>query len=121
MLNMIALLVVLFVALSAGQVVRDGGFEMGPHVHWMESSLEFVTLICNSECAEDDFARPHSGEYFLWLGGTYTMEHAACEQDVDVPENAQLSFWAWFFNDDAESDATLYVQMSGEPVKSWIL
>ena len=82
---------------SAQIIVQDSSFEAGhPNSYWIESSTNFTHTICNSLCGTVPGVEPHSGSYFVWLGGSSAQpEIGSVEQNFSIPKAnyAQLSFY----------------------------
>lgn len=74
--------------LMSQQIVQDSSFEEGhPNTHWVESSTNFSSIICSSNCGNCQgqcFA--HSGSNFAWLGGSSVQpETGSVEQNILIP------------------------------------
>lgn len=78
-------------------LVGEPSFEGGtPSPAWDEASELFGTPICDGGCSEDPGAVAHSGDWWVWFGGSETEpEVASVAQSVTIPEGdvAQLSLW----------------------------
>lgn len=89
--------VFIFINTSAQIIVQDSSFEAGhPNSYWIESSINFTHTICNSLCGTVSGVEPHSGSYFVWLGGSSAQpEIGSVEQNFSIPKAnyAQLSFY----------------------------
>lgn len=77
-------------------IVTDGGFEADPpSPFWNEASTNFGTPLCTEPaCGLGGGSGPHSGSWWLWLGGIAAYEEGSVDQDVTIPlGTATLTFW----------------------------
>ncbi len=73
---------------DATNVISDPGFESGGFAFWPQ---------CGNVSAHISTAKPHTGSYSQWSGGTTTEPNgdAGVCQQVTIPANGQLSFYVW--------------------------
>jgi len=78
-------------------LIADGGFEDGtPSMAWTETSLNFMTPICDTDCTMDPGADPFVGNWYAWFGGIDTdPEIASVSQLVTI--DGQTVFLAFRF------------------------
>ncbi|MER2598813.1 MAG: hypothetical protein ABTQ73_04790 [Caldilineales bacterium] len=83
-------------AAPSADLVQDGSFEAGtPNPFWNESSTNFGTPLCDSNCGSGGGTGPLIGDWWAWFGGITLYEAGNVSQSVVIPTggSATLSFW----------------------------
>lgn len=72
---------------SQAQIIADPGFEGGtPNVSWAETSTNFGTPLCDLPgCGNGGGNPPHSGNWWVWFGGTTNAETGSVAQSITIP------------------------------------
>lgn len=65
------LIMVFFLKVGSSQVLQDTSFEAGINSPWNQSSTNFNSLVCNSNCGNCGGAcTANTGNFWAWLGGS---------------------------------------------------
>jgi len=80
---------------SGANLVQDPGFEDGtPNGFWAETSTNFGTPLCDLANCNSVGSTMHSGDWWVWFGGTDLPEQGSVTQSITIPAgSATLTFW----------------------------
>lgn len=101
-------------------LIIDGSFEAGtPNPNWTEASTNFGTPLCDAvSCGTGGgTAGPHTGNWWVWMGGIGALEEGSVAQDVVIPVGtADLSFYFWIGTTSGSASDYFNVQIDGTEV-----
>jgi hypothetical protein len=75
-------------AFAQENIIVDSGFEDGPWAeNWAQSSNNYDTIICGSECGGSiELGAADEGQYWAWFGGAVNDE-SSLSQEIWLPAN----------------------------------
>jgi len=126
-LGLLLLAVVLLPAewAAGAELIKDGSFESTPssedNPNWNEGWL-FFSPICDSACTEGGSGAgtvgPHTGNNWVWFGGTFGPEEQFVSQEVTISRGptATLTFYLWLGSSSGNGADVFRVFVDGEEV-----
>lgn len=101
-----------------GQIVKDGGFELGtPNPRWDEHSENFPSPICNVQRCGNFFGEAYEGDWWVWFGGAEQHETGWVRQEVTIPAgSATLAFWLDITASSGNGEDYFSASLDGEEV-----
>jgi len=99
------------------QLFEDPSFEQ-MDTFWEASDDVFGSPFCDDTCSDDGFP-PHSGDIFVWIGGTTEPDAGHVSQQVTFPSGQPRWLNWWMVNQlVADPSATVTVTIDGSEIQS---
>lgn len=108
---------------AGAELIKDGSFESTPasedNPNWDEGWL-FFPPICDSTCTEGGTGGgtvgPHTGNNWVWFGGTFGPEEQSVSQEVTIERGAvaTLTFYLWLGASSGNGVDAFRVLMDGQ-------
>ncbi|MBX3084950.1 MAG: S8 family serine peptidase [Anaerolineae bacterium] len=102
---------------TVGQLVQDGGFELGTGGPWTQTSTNFGSPLCDASCGG---VGPRTGSWWAWFGGAGTAAETGTLTQTGIVPNSpqQLNFYLWWSSGATDPSATFKVYMDGNVIFS---